>query len=67
MLVSVDGSEAENARLKEIIKELEYVLMPPLIFVSPISSIQSRRNPNETPELKLKETSSLVVVIRWFV
>jgi hypothetical protein len=65
--VSVDGLEAENARLKERIKELECALMPPPIFVSPIASIQSGRNPNGTPELKLKGTSSLLAAIRRFV
>jgi hypothetical protein len=43
--VLIDEMEVKNARLKERIKELECALMPPLIFSSPIATIQPRRNP----------------------
>jgi hypothetical protein len=65
--VSVDGLEAENARLKERIIELECALIPPPIFRSPIASTQSGRNTKGTPELKLKGTSSLLVAVGHFV
>jgi hypothetical protein len=59
--------EAENARLKERIKELECSLMPPPIFVSPIFLFNLGEIPMEHLELKLKGTSSLLVAVRKFV
>jgi hypothetical protein len=44
--VLVDEMEVENARLEERIKDLEYALMPPIIFASPIATIQPGINPN---------------------
>jgi hypothetical protein len=60
--VSIDDMEAENARLKERVKELEYTLMPPPILASPLETIQPR-----TSDLKLKGISSLLVAVRKFV
>jgi hypothetical protein len=57
--VSVDDMEAENARLKERVKELVYALMPPPIIASMLATIQPG-----TSNLKLKGTSSLLVVVR---
>jgi hypothetical protein len=54
--------EAQNAKLKEIIKELEYTLMSPPILASPLATVQPG-----TSDLKLKGTSSLLVVVRKFV
>jgi hypothetical protein len=36
---SIDGLEAENARLKERIKEFETSLMPLLILASPLTMV----------------------------
>ena len=51
--------EVQNAKLKEIIKELEYTLMSPPILASPLATVKPA-----TPDLKLKGTSSLLVVVR---
>jgi hypothetical protein len=54
--------ELQNAKLKERIKELEYTLMSPPILASPLATVKPA-----TPDLKLKGTSSLLVVVRKFV
>jgi hypothetical protein len=67
--MSVDEMEAENSMLKERVKELEYTLMPPPIFASPIATIQPGKSLDKTPESssKLKGTSSLLVAVRCYV
>jgi hypothetical protein len=52
--VSVDEMEAENVMLKERVKELEYALMPPPIFASPIATIQPWKSSDRTPESSSK-------------
>jgi len=57
--VSIDDKEKKNSKLKEIIKNLEYTLMMPPILASALAIVQP-----ETLDLKLKGTSSLLVVVR---
>jgi hypothetical protein len=47
---SIDGLEAENAKLKERIKELETALMPLPILASPLTMVKPT-----TPGIKLKD------------
>jgi hypothetical protein len=58
--VSIEYTEAENARLKERIQELEFTLMPPPILATHVATIQPGRNFEKTPEssVRLKGTSS---------
>jgi hypothetical protein len=67
--VSIDDMEAENARLKERIQELEFTLMPPPILATPVATVQPGRNFEKTPEssIRLKGTSSLLVATRHYV
>jgi hypothetical protein len=60
--ISIDDLEAENARLKEKVRELECTLMPPPILAIPLAITKPR-----TPNLKLKGSSSLLMVVRKFV
>jgi hypothetical protein len=55
---SIDGLEAENAKLKERIKELENFLMPLPILESHFSMVKPT-----TPTIKLKGSSSLLTTI----
>jgi hypothetical protein len=59
---SIDGFKAENAKIKERIKELETDLMPLPILASPLTTI----NPT-TSCTKLKGSSSLLMVVRNYV
>jgi hypothetical protein len=56
--------EAENVRLKEMIQELEYTLMPPPISATPVAIVQPDKNFEKTPEssIRLKGTLSLLVL-----
>ena len=60
--ISMDNMEAENVRLKEIIKELESTLMPPLMLTTPVSIIQLEKSSNKTPDsgLMIKGASGLL-------
>jgi hypothetical protein len=60
--VSIDDLEAQNAKLKEKVRELESTLMPPPILAIPLAIVKSG-----TPDLKLKGSSSLLMVVRKFV
>jgi hypothetical protein len=55
---SIDGLEAENANLKEKIKELETALMPLPILASPLTMIKPT-----TPGIKLKGSSSFLTTV----
>jgi hypothetical protein len=59
---SIDGLEAENARLKEKIKELEIALMPLPILASPLTMIKPT-----TSGTKFKGSSSFLMVVRNYV
>jgi hypothetical protein len=59
---SIGGLEAENAKLKEIIKELEEALMPLPVLASPLAMIGPT-----TPAVKLKGYSSLLISSRGYV
>jgi hypothetical protein len=59
---SIDGLEAENAKLKERIKELENALMPLPILESPLSMVKPT-----TPTIKLKGSSSLLTKVQSYV
>jgi hypothetical protein len=67
--VSVDKMEAENAMLKDRIKEFEKGLTPPHIFASPIVIFQPWKSFDRTPESssKLKGTSSFLATVRQYV
>jgi hypothetical protein len=56
---SIDGLEAENAKLKDKIKELETTLMPLPILSSPLTMVKPT-----TPDIKLKGSSSLLTTVR---
>ena len=58
----IDGLEAENAKLKVRIKELENSLMPLWILASPFSMVKPT-----TPSIKLKVSSSLLTSVRSYV
>jgi hypothetical protein len=60
--ISIDDLEANNAILKENVKELESTLMPPQNLASPLTIAKPG-----TPDLKLKGSSSLLMVVRKFV
>jgi hypothetical protein len=55
---SIDGLEADNARLKEKIKELETALMPLPILASPLTMIKPI-----TSGTKFNGSSSLLMVV----
>jgi hypothetical protein len=55
---SIDGMEVENTKLKEWIRELENVLMPFPILASPLSMVKPT-----TPTIKLKGSSSILIVV----
>jgi hypothetical protein len=55
---SIDGLEAENAKLKEKIKELETSLMPLPILASPLTMVKPT-----TPGIKLKGSSSFLTAV----
>jgi hypothetical protein len=59
---SIGGIEAENARLKDIIKELEESLIPIPLLSSPLAITTSA-----TPVAKLKGPSSLLTSCRGYV
>jgi hypothetical protein len=59
---SIGGLEAENAKLKERIKELEEALMPLPILASPLAIIGPT-----TPATKLKVSASLLTSTRGYV
>ena len=59
---SIGGLEAENTKLKEIIKELEEALMPLPILSSPLAMIGPT-----TPAAKLKGSSSLLTSVKGYV
>jgi hypothetical protein len=54
----INGLEAEKAKLKERIKELENTLMPLQILTSPLSMVKPT-----TPAIKLKGYSSLITTV----
>jgi hypothetical protein len=58
---SIGGIEAENARLKDIIKELEESLIPIPLLSSPLAITMSA-----TPVAKLKGPSSLLTSCRGY-
>jgi hypothetical protein len=59
---SIDGLEAENAKLKERIRKLENALIPLPILASPLSMVKPT-----TLAIKLKGSSSLLTVVRSYV
>jgi len=59
---SIGGLEVENARLKEIIKELEETLMPLPMPANPLAMIG-----RSTPTTKLKGSTSLLTSTRGYV
>jgi hypothetical protein len=59
---SIGGLEAENAKLKERIKELEEALMPLPVLASPLAMIGPT-----TPATKLKGSASLLTSARGYV
>jgi hypothetical protein len=67
--ISIDDMEAENARLKERIQELEFTIMPPPILATLVAIVQPSRNFEKTLEssIRLKRTSSLLVATRHYV
>jgi len=56
--VSIDDMEPENVRLKEMIQELEYTLMPPPILATLAATVQPDKNFEKTPKssIRLKGT-----------
>jgi hypothetical protein len=59
---SINDMEAENVKLKERIRELENALMPLPILESPLSMVKPT-----TPTLKMKGSSSLLIIVRSYV
>jgi hypothetical protein len=67
--ISIDDMEAENEILKNKVKELENVLMPPPNFAKPLAFVQPEMNLDGLLESSYKwsRTPSLLVVVRKFV
>jgi hypothetical protein len=57
--VSIDDLEPQNSKLKEKVKELESTLMTPTILANPLAIAKPR-----TPDLNLKGSSSLLMVVK---